>query len=151
MTLIRHTGLLMVVVSLLACSSDRIAAPVIGFEHASLARACGPADGPAAAFYFTPVELESDLAVPPYVRVGIDHPLEDLGKQGWTVTDSPKMYAVLVPRTGDFEVATDGYLTTASLNADNSIDGTVDLNFPTAGHLHGQFHAVFVQSVMLCG
>jgi hypothetical protein len=150
MTLIRRTGLTVLAVSLLACSSDRIGGPSAAFRHASVTRACGPADGPAVAIYFTPTQLESDLASPPYVRVGIDQPLESLGGHGWVVTaNSDGMFAVFQPSTGDVEIATSGYLTAKSVNADNSIDGVVDLSFPS-GHVQSEFHATFITSTMLC-
>jgi hypothetical protein len=48
------------------------------------------------------------------------------------------------------ELATSGYLMLGSAHADNSIDGSVGLQFPNAGHVQGAFHAEWIASNVLC-
>src|SRR5258705_13403066 len=52
-----------------ACSGDGGPGPDLGFDHALVTPACGPADGPAVAFYLASHPIDARSPAPPYIRI----------------------------------------------------------------------------------
>lgn len=151
MPVIRWSSLSVLVVFAVACS-DGIGAPPAGFAHAAATFACGPADGPAVAIYLSPIPVESPQPSAPVVRIFITQAVEQIGGKAWPVGGSSETNASFQSPGNTFENATTGYVVTTSVSADKTIDGTVDLTFPKAGHIEGGFHARWIsQTGPLCG
>lgn len=151
MPVIRWSSFLVLVVFAMACS-DGIAAPPTGYTHAAATFACGPADGPAVAIYLSPNPVTSLEPSGPYVRIYIDQSVEQVGGKAWAIGGSSPAAAWFQTSASNYEIATSGYIITSSVAADKTIDGTVDLTFPNAGHVHGGFHAEWIsQAGLLCG
>ena len=148
----RWSSFSVLLVFALACS-DGIAAPPVGFTHAAATFACGPADGPAVAIYLSPAPVTSATPIGPYVRIYIDKSVEEVGGQAWPVAGSGATAgAVFQTSSGDYEIASGGYVITSSVSADKTVEGTVNITFPNAGHISGGFHAEWIsQTGPLCG
>jgi hypothetical protein len=141
----------MIVVLSLACSSDRIAGPQAGFNHAVVMFACGPADGPATAIYLTPVEYKTGPVPPPSVGIYIDQPLQNLAGQAWDLSiGSDGAIAWYQSDPGTFVRATNGVLLVTSVSSDNAVDGTVDVSIPGLPRITGSIHAVWIPSGVTC-
>jgi hypothetical protein len=152
MPVIRWSIFSVLLVFAMACS-DGIAAPPIGFTHAAATFACGPTDGAAVAIYLSPTPLISPAPSGPYVRIYINKAVEEVGGQAWPIAGSGAVAgAVFQTSSADYEIASGGYVITSSVGADKTIDGTVNITFPNAGHISGGFHAAWIsQTGPLCG
>jgi hypothetical protein len=152
MTVIRWSSLSVLVTFAMACSNG-IAAPPIGFTHAAATLACGPTDGAAVAIYLSPTPVTSPAPSGPFVRIYINKAVEEVGGHAWPVTGNGSAAgAVFQTTSADYEVATGGYVITSSVSADKTIEGTVNVVFPNAGHISGGFHAEWIsQTGPLCG
>ena len=142
MPVIRWSSFSVLVVFAMACS-DGIG-PSIGFTHAAATFACGTADGPAVAIYLSPSPVTSLEPSGPYVRIYIDRAAEEVGGKTWPIDDSSPIGAWFHASANNSETATSGYVITSSVSADKTIEGTVDLTFPDAGHVHGDFQAEWI-------
>jgi hypothetical protein len=152
MHLIRRTSVAIVGVVSIACASDSISAPPRGFAHAVASAACGPADGPAVAIYLAPDPVTSLEPATPFVRVYVAMPRDALSGHAWVLAGSKADGgAWFHSSVSKFEIATNGYMAVKSVGADNTIEGSVDIRFPTAGHIRGGFRAVWLPATMLCG
>lgn len=135
----------------MACS-DGIAAPPAGYTHAAATFACGPADGPAVAIYLSPNPVTSLEPSGPYVRIYIDTAVEQVGGKAWPIGGSSPAAASFQTSASNYEIATGGYIITSSVSGDKTIEGTVNLMFPNAGHISGGFHAEWISRAgPLCG
>lgn len=152
MTLIRRTGFSIIAATVLACASDRIAAPPRGFANAAATRDCGPADGPAVAIYLASSEVSTPVPARPYIRIWIPRDLSELPGTTWTFAGANTEGGVwLYSGTGNPELATRGFAVINSVMADKSIHGTIDVQFPS-DRVTGGFNATWIpQSGALCG
>lgn len=151
MRVIRWSSFAVLVAFAMACSGG-ITSPPIGYTHAAATFACGPADGPAVAIYLSPNPVTSLEPSGPYVRVYIDQAVEQVAGKGFPIGDGSLAAAWFQTSSNNFETATTGYIITQSVSADKTVEGTVDLNFPNAGHVHGGFHAAWISRPgILCG
>jgi hypothetical protein len=151
MSVIRWSSFSVLVAVTLACSNG-IAAPPVGFTHAAAVAACGPTDGPAIAIYLSPNPVESPQVNPPVVRIYINQAVEQVGGQAWRVGAGAETLASFQSAGNISENAKSGYVITNSVSADKTIEGTVNLTFPSAGHIGGSFHAEWIsQAGPLCG
>jgi len=162
MSLIRLISASMVISFSLACAGDGISAPPIGFTHAVAGPDCGPAGGPALAIYLTrdpaipPIPL-----TPPLVRIYLAQSVTAISGRTWTLAgtasdgnasfqSAPSNNSGLVQFPIP-ELATGGYMIVTSVGSDNTIEGAVDVTFPSAGHIRGGFRAAWVlPNVSLC-
>ena len=140
MTVARMVGLAMTGVLGTACHENPTV-PEDSILFAAATFECGPADGPATAIYLMPEPVGplplSGAFVRVYVPVGVDHLT---GR--WTVSDGITDAAGWFHSDDDqYEPATGGSLDVTAVNADNSIEGVIDLHFDKAGHLKGPFKA----------
>jgi hypothetical protein len=158
MTLSRLCGLSLLAALVLACSSDGVIGPSSRFDHAAATFACGPADGPALAIYLS--ENPMTVGDPPgaFVRVYVPGSVDDIVGKMWPIGGNSEAAAwfqsganVYQPDASNFEIATGGYLLVSSGSAGQTLDGSVDIQFPKAGHLQRAFRAEWIQSTVLCG
>jgi hypothetical protein len=143
MPVIRWSFLSVLVVFAIGCS-DGISASPTSYTHAAATFACGPADGPAVAIYLSPNPVTSLEPSGPYVRIYISEAVEQVGGKGWPIGGSTPASAWFQTSSSNSEAATSGYIITSSVSADKTIEGTVNLNFPNAGNVHGGFHAEWI-------
>ena len=150
MTLSRSCGLSLVAALVLACSSDGAIGPPSRFDHVSATFACGPADGPALAIYFS--EEPVTVGFPPgaFVVVYVQGTVDEIVGTMWPFSTGSTAAASFHPGGNDYEYATGGYLLVSSGSAGQTLEGTVDIEFPKAGHLQRAFRAEWVQSNIMC-
>jgi len=149
MRVIRWSSFSVLVAFAMACSDGT--GPPFAFAHAAATFACGPADGPAVAIYLSPNPVTSLEPSGPYVRVYIDAAVEQVGGKAWPISDSSPIAAWFQTSANNSEIATSGYVITSSVSADKTVEGTVDLTFPNAGHVHGNFSAPWLsQTGIVC-
>lgn len=135
----------------LACASDGILGPPSGFPNATAGAFCAPNDGPAVAIYLSPTPAQLYPSMP-YVRVAIWKSLDALTGRVWRVgPGSVDAWATFQVTDTDYESASSGYLTVTSVSADNRIEGTLDIIFPTTGRVRGGFKADWIAQRPLCG
>ena len=148
MTLSRSCGLSLAAVFLLACSSDGVVGPSSRFDHAAATFACGPADGPALAIYLS--ENPVTVGDPPgaFVKVYVQGTVDQIVGKLWPIggnSDAGALFQsganVFQPDASNFEWATGGYLLINSGSAGQTLTGSVDIQFPKAGHLQRAFRA----------
>jgi len=143
MPVIRWSSLSVLAVLAIACS-DGIAAPPTGYTHAAAAFTCGPADGPAVMILLSPNPVESPQITPPVVRIFIGQAVGEISGKVWSVDGTSFATASFQSEGNTLESPTSGYVITSSVSADTTVDGTVNLNFPTGGHIVGGFHAPWI-------
>ena len=151
MTLSRSCGWSLVAAVLLACSSDGVVGPSSGLDHVAATFACGPADGPALAIYFS--QNPVTIGDPPgaFVRVYVSGTVDEIIGKMWPLAPGSNASAWFHSGGNDGELAAGGYLLVNSRSADDlALLGTVDIQFPTAGHLQRAFRAEWSQSAVLC-
>lgn len=150
-TVFRVTGFSLIAALVLACSSDGVIGLTGRFDHAAASFTCGPADGPALAIYLAPDPITSLEPSGVYVRVYVTGTVDQILGKTWPVSTNSDAAAWFRPDVNDYEVATSGYLFVGSGSAGGTLEGSVDLQFPSAGHLHGAFHAQWIPTNVLCG
>ncbi len=151
MAAFRMAGFTLISALALACSSDGVLGPSGRFDHAAATFACGPADGPALAIYLAPDPITSLDPPGAFLRVYVPGTISQISGRVWPIATNSDAAAWFHPATNASEIATNGYLMVGSANADKTVDGSVDLQFPSAGHFHGSFHAGWIPSNVLCG
>jgi hypothetical protein len=139
-----------VAVIVLACSSDGISAPPAGFTHAVAAAECGPADGPATAIYLAPNPIPSLEPSGVYVRISVPVGHSSLTDHLWQIGENSEAGAWLHITDSNSQVAESGYLIVSSVDADNTIVGSVDVRFPNGQRVRGGFTATWDPRVALC-
>jgi hypothetical protein len=151
MSVPRKFGLSIVVAVAMACSSDRIVTPPRDFVFAAATRTCGPADGPAIAVYLATNPIGSLEPSTPYVRVFVPRPLDQLSGHAFPISGiNAESAAWYYASATNPELATEGYILVSSVGADNTIEGSVDLQFSSAGHIKGGFRAELKPQVGIC-
>jgi hypothetical protein len=140
-----------IVLSAVACGAE-LAEPPTGFAFAAGTPDCGPADGPAVSIYLAGSPVEALEPTAPYARVYVWHAASELEGREWALTGAASEgSAQFVATTGDFEAATAGTLTVVAVRADHTIEGEVDLTFPTVGRVRGGFTAIWLPRTVMCG
>ena len=150
MTFFRSCGCSLLAVFVLACSSDGVIGPSSSFDHAAATFACGPADGPALAIYLS--QYPMTVGDPPgaFVRVYVSGTVDQIVGKMWPLSAGSDAAAWFHPGGNDYELATGGYLLVNSGSAGQTLEGSVDIQFPKAGHLQRAFRAEWIQSIVLC-
>jgi hypothetical protein len=148
----RLFSLSIMMVPLLGCSQNGALAPPEGFPHAVAARSCAPNDGPAAVIYLSDAEVESLEPLPPYIRIVIWQPAGALANRSWSLSASAGEGGAWFHSTTEVhETASSGSVRVSTVSADTSLEGTVDVTFPTAGRIRGGFTARWIARPALCG
>jgi hypothetical protein len=120
--------------------------------YAVAARSCAPTDGPAVAIYLTHEPVTSLEPTVPYFQVAIWQPLEEVSGRTWTVAgDLLEGSASYRPSSDRYEFATTGRIRIDAVSHENTVRGSVDLRFPTAGRVRGGFQATWLTTSMMCG
>ena len=153
MSLTRLSSLLMVAVVAAACDSNSIEPP-FGQFYATAARECiGPLSESGVAIYLGDVPVESEQPSPPYIRVVIpEYMLERLGGRTWVVAGNGaegEAWAWSFLTGPNPELATNGEVRVNTVDPDNTIDGWVDLTFPS-GRVAQNFRARWLPRVQYC-
>jgi hypothetical protein len=150
MSVIRMLRFSLVAVFAMACSSDSTSAPLRGFAYSTVAAQCGPADGPAVAVFLAPTQAGANGQTAPYVRVYVAVPANQL-TGAWPITTNSDAAAWFQSNASTSELAESGYMLVTSVDSDNTVTGSVDLQFADAGHIKTAFRAKFRPNNMLCG
>ena len=74
---------------------------------------------------------------------------EIVGKM-WEISTASNVAASFHSGGNDVEYATGGYLLVSSGSAGQTLAGSVDIQFPKAGHLQRAFRAPWLQSQIIC-
>ena len=150
----RLVGMSIVIVPLLGCSQKGALAPPDGFPHAIAVRSCAPNDGAAVTIYLSQAEIETLEPSPPYLRIAIWQPVGALANRTWSLAvSSAEGSAWFHATTSGFETPSGGTVRVTAVSADSTLEGTVDVTFPTAGRIRGGFSASYVYppAPALCG
>jgi hypothetical protein len=149
MTLFRRCGWLLAAF-VLACSADSVVGPGGRFDFALARSVCGPADGPAIVIYLASDPIPTSGPSGEHVAVYIDGMADQLFGQRLTISSNSIVGASFRWTTDKFESATDGYVILNSGSVGNGLDGSLDLVFPSAGRVHGEFHSEWLPNTGLC-
>jgi hypothetical protein len=145
MTLIRRAGSFFAFTVVLACASDNLLLPPQGLKFAFAQGACGPADGPALTIFLTRDPSNGPSPVAPYVRIYISDAATVDGRTLEVTGPSAQANASYTRIDNATETlseeAQSGHLVATHSSNDNSIVGSVDITFATAGRLAGGFNA----------
>jgi hypothetical protein len=145
MRVIRWSSFAVLVAFAIACSDGT--GPSLGFAHAAATFECGPADGPAVGIYLSRNPVTSLDPSAPYVHIYIVAAVEQVGGKTWPIGGISPAAAAFQTSASNYETATSGYIITSSVSADKTVEGTVDLTFPKAGHIHENFHAPWISRI----
>jgi hypothetical protein len=69
----------------------------------------------------------------------------------WPITTHSDATASFQSNASTSEVAASGYMFVSSVDSDNNATGSVDLQFPDAGHIKTSFRAKFRGNGVACG
>jgi hypothetical protein len=134
-----------------ACVTDDGVRPRGPFVYSAVTRTCGPADGPAVAIYLTTVAVRSLQPPAPYVRIVVQQPIDQVVGT-WRIGRNEVFASALYARgTNDFEMAERGEVIVNAVEGDNTLRGSADVTFPSAGRVSGTFRGEWIPSVELCG
>lgn len=149
MSLTRLLSCALVAVFAMACSDS--ASPAFrAFAYSSVAAQCGPADGPAVAVFLAPTQEGADGQSAPYVRVYVAVGVNQLAGV-WPITTKSDAGAWFQSDASTSELAESGYMFVTSVDSDNTVTGSVDIQFRDAGHIKTDFRAKFRPLNVLCG
>ena len=71
-------------------------------------------------------------------------------EHAWPIGSSSEAGAWFQSGSSTSEIARSGLMIVSSVGADNSINGTLDVDFPNAGHMTSEFHAKWLPSNFYC-
>lgn len=144
-------GLTIILTVSAGCATDGILGPV-GFEHAVMTPACGPADGPAVAIYLASSPVDPRNPSMPYVRIALWDAPDVVEGRSWGIGDASGMAtAVLVTGANQYDVATAGSVSIGLIDTTSTTTGSVDLVFRSTGLISGEFRAAWSAAAPLCG
>jgi hypothetical protein len=132
MSLPRLTSLWMIAVAAVACDSNSIAPP-FSLAYAAATPTCvGPLGEPGIALYLGPAPVQPLAPSAPYVRIYIQQPLERLTDRSWGVNTGGAQANAWYHLTAEaWEFATSGVVRVNEVAPDNTVEGFVDLAFPS--------------------
>ena len=87
----------------------------------------------------------------PYVRDYIARSVEELDGRRWEIGPNSEGGAWYHQTATEFEIATWGVLAVNSVSEDLTVEGEVNLVFPSGRHVWGEFRAIWFTSNRLCG
>ena len=135
-----------------ACAPDQIPGPPAGFNHATAMRECGPTDGPAVAIYLAADSGPLLQPPTPYIVIMVWQSLDRLGQQAWAVGNELGMaVAWFFSTPSNSQHATGGRVTVSVVDTASTIQGSIDLTFPSIGRVNGGFRASWIPRTPLCG
>jgi hypothetical protein len=135
----------------MGCSADATTSPQLSaFVHSAAIRACGPADGPAVAIYLTPDPVGATEPSTPYVRVYVSVDQSELTAHPWPIGSTTQAAAWFQPDASTSVAAESGNMIVNSIDSDNTINGSIEIFFPDAGHIQTDFHAKWLTNSVPC-
>ena len=149
---LRATALIPVLI-LAACKSSPSAptTPPPGLGYAAASRGCTPFAGPALYIYLAGAPVTTLEPAAPYLRVDIWQEVSNIQVSDWAFgSEQDLTSAGYHPATGPAESATSGSLHLGTIGTDTSVSGTLDLYFPTAGHIRGTFQGNWISRTVVC-
>ena len=125
--------------------------PLGDFRHSVSTFQCGPADGPATAVLLARDAIDGLQPTNPYVRVVILRAASELAGTSWNVGPSfDEAGAALYSGSDTPEQATSGTVRITRVVAQQRIEGTVALHFPSR-IVTEEFSAPWIEQLILCG
>jgi len=145
-------GLTIILAAAAACAGDGGFGPGLGFDHAVVSRACGPADGPAVTIDLAAHAMDPGRSTVPYIRIGVWDAPENVAGRTWRLGGSgDTASAVLVTGANQYEVATGGSVSVGVIDTTSTTHGSAVLLFPSRGLVSGDFRAAWSPSAPMCG
>ena len=130
--------------------SDTLGPPE-GFGLAAATNSCGPLGEPAVEIFLASEPIESVPPDAPYVRIYIRQSVDELAGETWVLAGADADgVAGYYSTTTDSELASSGAVMISEVDDDNNIEGLVNVVFPTAGRVRGEFRAEWVQRNIGC-
>jgi hypothetical protein len=123
--------------------------PAPSLSHAAAVWGCGPADGPTVAILLAPDPIRSFPPSIPYVNATIWNPPYPLAGHTWSVSPRGEASASFVPWPGALQSASSGSITITSVDSSRTVDGVVDLQFPSR-MVTTHFKAPWISSGVYC-
>lgn len=149
--MLRSVGLCVLAAVSSSCESDLVG-PSETLAHSVATHACAPEDGPAVAIYFAPAPVTSVEPPAPFVRVAIWQTVESLSGASYRLTgETLEGGAWYHSAVGHVEMATSGVVRINNMAPDTTIEGSVDLAFPSTGLIQAAFQAEWIAGPVLCG
>jgi hypothetical protein len=140
----------LVAVVAMGCN-DSTSPSLRGFVYSAASAQCGPADGPAVAVYLAPNPVGTVAPSAPYVRVYVAVQPSELTAHVWPIGSKTEAGAWFYSDGSTSELAESGYMIVNSIDSDNTINGSLEIFFPDAGHIKSEFHAKWLANNILCG
>jgi hypothetical protein len=141
-----------IAVTSLACSASAIPGPPAGLTHAAIRPSCGPADGPAVQILLASAPVGTGETSTPYVAIYIWRSVDELREAVLVIGgDQPTAGAWYYASPGQPVVAKGGIVRVASVSADKTVEGSVDLTFEDGRRVRGGFRAGWIPALVLCG
>ena len=134
---------------LIGCSSDVTSPQLHAFVYSAATTACTAADGPAVVIFLAPLPVEELDPSPPYVVVFVPVGAAELTTHPWSIGSNQEAGALLQLDPSTSEIA-EGSMIVNSVGGDNSINGSLDLQFPHAGRIKTEFQAKSLSSNFYC-
>ena len=126
--------------------------PLGELTHSVSTFQCGPADGPATAILLARDSIDGLSPSNPYVRVVIQRPASELADTRWSVGAGAVLHdasAFYFP-SSEGEQASSGTVRIDRVVAQERVEGTVDLRFPSR-RVTEEFSAPWIEMFILCG
>jgi hypothetical protein len=140
----------LVAAAAMGCSSDATSPKLSAFVYAAAVSTCGPADGPAVAIYLAPNPVGALEPTAPYVRIYVAVVPSELTAHVWPIGPRTEAAAWFHADGSTSEPAEGGYMIVNSVDSDNTINGSLEIFFPDAGHIKSEFHATWRPNTAMC-
>lgn len=125
--------------------------PPDGLGLAAATNSCGPLGEPAVEIFLASEPIGSFPPDAPYARIYILQSVDELAGETWVLAGGNADGTAWYHSTGtDPEVASSGAVVVNEVDDENNIEGLVDVVFPTAGRIRGEFRAEWVPRNILC-
>lgn len=122
------------------------------FPYAHVQEGCGPADGPALAFYFTAKPARCEKYEEPFLMIQIIANLPKSAPRDYTIGASSRdMLASLCQGPGHCMAATSGSLHLTKFIQGKNASGEYELHFRDGSIEKGQFDATWCVVHFMCG
>lgn len=150
MSVTRLVRFSLVAAAAMGCSSDVTSPQLRDFVYSAAAAACGPADGPAVMVILAPKPVVELNPSAPFVNVYVPVGVNDLTAHLWAIGSNAEAGAWFQSDSSTSEIADSGHMIVSSVDADHTIHGSLDLQFPNAGRITTEFHAKWLASNFYC-
>ena len=119
--------------------------PASSLSHAAATWGCGPAGGSTVVILLSHDPIGSAPPSAPYVSVQIWQPTYPLAAHTWSVGTNNPASAMYVPWPGTTQWASSGSITITSVDSTKTVEGVLDLQFPSR-MVATQFKAPWIAS-----